>query len=64
MENKWKMSKTSLIQDNSRCFSYIKLKGGFPLLASPLTGLFYAMTKEVKDGRLQKEYRLRGRKAR
>lgn len=29
----------------------IKRKGGFPLLASLLTGLFYAMMKEVKDGR-------------
>lgn len=32
-------------------FIYIKRKGGFPLLTSLLTGLFYAMTKEVKDGR-------------
>ena len=30
---------------------YTKPKGGFPFLASLLTGLFYAMTKEVKDGR-------------
>ena len=39
---------------------YPKLKGGSQLLASLLTSLFYAMTKEVKDGRRQKEHRPRG----
>ena len=43
---------------------YPKLKGGSPLLASLLTSLFYAMTKEVKDGRRQKEHWPGGRKAR
>lgn len=38
---------------------YLKPKEGFPLLASLLTGLFYAMSKKVNSGRRYIEHQPR-----